>query len=64
MTVNGGLISTDTPVTMQWDNQNRLFVLSATQKLYVFTATGSSVVQAPGSPYSIPNAGYFTVASF
>jgi len=64
ITVQGGLIPTDTPQTMQWDRQNHLFVLSSTHKLYVFTVSGSSLVQAPGSPYSIPNAGYFTVASF
>jgi hypothetical protein len=63
-TADGGVIATDPPQTMQWDTQNHLFVLSSTHKLYVFTVTGSSLVQAPGSPYSIPNAGYFVVASF
>ena len=63
-TADGGVIATDPPQTMQWDTQNHLFVLSSTHKLYVFTVSGSTLVQAPGSPYRIPNAGYFVVASF
>jgi hypothetical protein len=64
MTLNGSLIPTDTPAQIQWDSQNRLFVLSITQKLYVFTANGNRVVQAQGSPYSIPNAESLAIASF
>jgi hypothetical protein len=64
MTLNGSLIPTETPAQIQWDNQNRLFVLSATQKLYVFTVTGNHVVEAPGSPYNIPNAASLSIASF
>lgn len=63
MTTSGAMIPTDTPAKMQWDGENHLFVLSTTQKLYVFTATGTSVVQTPGSPYSIPNAAVLYVAS-
>jgi hypothetical protein len=43
------------PVSMAyWDNANHLYVLGAS-KLYVFTATPTSVSQAPGSPYTIKN---------
>ena len=43
------------PVSMAyWDNANHLYVL-ASSKLYVFTATPTSVSQAAGSPYSITN---------
>lgn len=43
------------PVSMAyWDNANHLYVLAAS-KLYVFTATPTSVTQAAGSPYTIKN---------
>jgi hypothetical protein len=63
MTPNSASIPSDTPATMQWDNDNHLFVLSYSHKLYVFTATGSSIVQAPGSPQSIANAQSLYIAS-
>jgi hypothetical protein len=64
MTPNGDLIPTGIPVTMQWDSANHLFVLTQSQKLYVFTATETGVAQASGSPYSIPNAAHLNIASF
>ena len=37
-----------------WDNANHLYAISISAgKLYVFTATPTSVSQAPGSPHSI-----------
>jgi hypothetical protein len=43
------------PVGMAyWDNANHLYVLGAS-KLYVFTATPTSVTQAAGSPYTLKN---------
>lgn len=42
-----------------WDNNNHLYALvsnsAGTGKLYVYTVTSSSVTEAAGSPYSIPN---------
>jgi|CZKL01.1.fsa_nt_gi hypothetical protein len=41
---------------IHWDNANHLYAVSnATEKMYVFTVTASSVTQAPGSPYTIPD---------
>jgi hypothetical protein len=41
---------------MFWDNANHLYVISSsTSKLYVFTITPTSAIQAPGSPYTITN---------
>jgi hypothetical protein len=43
------------PVSMAyWDNANHLYVLGSS-KLYVFTATATSVTQAAGSPYTVKN---------
>jgi hypothetical protein len=36
-----------------WDNANHLFALG-NGELFVYTVTSSSVTEAPGSPYSIP----------
>jgi hypothetical protein len=63
MTPKGALIPTDTPSTMKWDNDSHLFVLSYSQKLYVFTATGSGIAQAPDSPHSIANAAFLYTTS-
>jgi hypothetical protein len=64
MTPNGALIPTEEPVIMQWDDQNHLFVLSSGyNKVYVFTVTDSGMVQAPGSPHTIDNAAFLSVAS-
>jgi hypothetical protein len=43
------------PVSMAyWDNHNHLYALGSS-KLYVFTATPTSVSQAAGSPYTVKN---------
>ena len=37
-----------------WDKSNHLFAISkANKKLYVYTVTPTTIVQAPGSPYTI-----------
>ena len=52
-----GLLTTDEIDQMFWDNHNHLYALSRTAgKLRVFTVTQSEHLQAPGSPYAIPNA--------
>jgi hypothetical protein len=42
-----------------WDNNNHLYALASNSpgsgKLYVYTVTSTSVSEATGSPYSIPN---------
>jgi hypothetical protein len=39
-----------------WDNHNHLYALDVLDnaKLYVYTVTPTSIVEAPGSPYSVP----------
>ncbi len=40
---------------MFWDNANHLYVVSSNlESLMVYTVTPTSLVEAPGSPYSIP----------
>jgi hypothetical protein len=63
MTPKGALIPTDTPAQMRWDNSNHLFVLSYSQKLYVFAATESGIAQAPDSPHSIAYAAFLYTTS-
>ena len=50
------------PVQMFWDKNDHLYVIGQNQDaintLWVFTVTSSSVTQAPGSPYSLPNPGW------
>ena len=37
-----------------WDKSNHLFAISkSSKKLYVYTITATTIVQAPGSPYAI-----------
>jgi hypothetical protein len=38
-----------------WDKNNHLFALGS-RALYVYTVTPTSIKEAPGSPYSIPEA--------
>jgi hypothetical protein len=41
-----------------WDKSNHLYALGGPEghgKLWVYTVTSSSITEAPGSPYSIPN---------
>jgi len=49
-----GLLTTAEVDQFFWDNQNHLYVVGRTSnKLWVFTVTPTSYVQAPGSPYTI-----------
>jgi hypothetical protein len=49
-----GLLTTDEICQFFWDNDNHLYAISSKSgKLFVFTATPTSVSQAPGSPYAI-----------
>jgi hypothetical protein len=45
-----------------WDRESHLYALSQ-NKLYVYTVTSTSIKQAPGSPYSIPEASSVIVLS-
>jgi hypothetical protein len=36
---------------MAWDKDNHLYALNTSGKLHVYTATTTSVVETPGSPY-------------
>jgi hypothetical protein len=47
---------------MAWDNSNHLYILgtkvgggAADEKLYVFTVSPTTITEAAGSPYVIPN---------
>jgi hypothetical protein len=48
-----------------WDNENHLYALGTNSKgasmLWVYTVTPTSTTEAPGSPYSIANAGSMIV---
>lgn len=49
-----GLLTANDIEQAFWDNANHLYAISRNAgKLYVFTATPTSVTQAPGSPYTI-----------
>jgi hypothetical protein len=51
-----GLLTSDSIWQVYWDNSNHLYAVSQTSgELFVFTVTGESYVQAPGSPYAITN---------
>jgi hypothetical protein len=45
-----------------WDGDNHLYALSG-GKLFVYTVTPASINEAPGSPYSIPEASSVIVRS-
>jgi hypothetical protein len=51
----GLLEAEDSFAEFGWDRDNHLFALSG-NALFVYTATPTSVKQAAGSPYSIPQA--------
>lgn len=56
VTQDTGLLTNDQIDQFFWDNANHLYAISRSGgKLYVFTVTPSSAVQAPGSPYTIAN---------
>jgi hypothetical protein len=48
-----------------WDNSNHLYAIEWNSygkgKLYAYTITPTSVTEAPGSPYAIPNPEYLIV---
>lgn len=57
-----GLLTTSQVNEVFWDNANHLYAISNTAGLlYVFGGTSAGVTQAPGSPYSIPNAQHLIV---
>jgi hypothetical protein len=45
-----------------WDKANHLYALGI-GKLFVYTVTPTSITEAPGSPYSIPEASSVIVLS-
>jgi hypothetical protein len=54
VTVGTGRLTTDEINQVAWDNSNHLYAIAPfAGKLFVFTVTSTSVVQAPGSPYNI-----------
>jgi hypothetical protein len=59
------LLTTDNIGSILWDNDNHMYVLGTDTKgagkLWVYTVTPTSVTEAPGSPYSITNAGGMVV---
>ncbi len=58
------LLTTDGVGQILWDNNNHMYALGSDAKggkLWVYTVTPTSVVEAPGSPYSITNAGGMVV---
>jgi hypothetical protein len=58
------LTSSEANGTILWDNDNHMYALGSDAKggkLWVYTVTPTSVTEAPGSPYSIPNAAGFVV---
>jgi hypothetical protein len=48
-------VLTTTPIDgVAWDKSNHLFAISKSgKKLYVYTVTATTIVQAPGSPYTV-----------
>lgn len=57
-----GLLTTADIEQAYWDNANHLYAISRNGgRLYVFTATPTSVTQAPGSPYTISHPQYIIV---
>jgi hypothetical protein len=51
------LLTNATIQLIRWDKANHLYAVSnSTKKMYVYTVTATSITQAPGSPYTIPDA--------
>lgn len=50
------LLQNQTVTPIYWDKNNHLYVIVGGAELYVYTVTPTSMKEAPGSPYSIPNA--------
>jgi hypothetical protein len=67
------VLTTDNIGPMLWDNNNHLYALTPFQtnggntsgqgKLHVYAVTDSGATEAPGSPYSIQNAGFLDFSS-
>lgn len=59
------LTSAEANGTILWDNNNHMYALGSNSKgegeLWVYTVTPTSIKEAPGSPYLIPNAASFVV---
>jgi hypothetical protein len=59
------LLPTDSINLIFWDNDNHMYAIGTDSagagELWVYTVTPTSVKEAPGSPYSIPNAGNLVV---
>ena len=58
------LLPNDSIGLIFWDKSNHLYALGSNSKggkLWVYTVTPTSVTEAPGSPYSIPNAANMAV---
>jgi hypothetical protein len=54
LTVYSGILTSAPIRRIRWDNANHLYAISSgLNKLFVFTVTPTSIVQAPGSPYAI-----------
>ncbi len=63
VTHGSGLIPSDLGAyQFAWDGDDHLYVVGY-RELYVYTVTPTSIKQAPGSPYSIPDAGNVSVLS-
>jgi hypothetical protein len=59
------LLPKDSISLIFWDNNNHMYAIGTDSagagKLWVYTVTPTSVTEAPGSPYSIPNAANMAV---
>jgi hypothetical protein len=60
------LLTNENIYQFYWDNENHLYAIGTNEsytdgRLWVYTVTPTSVTEAPGSPYSIPNAGSMIV---
>ncbi len=54
LTAATGLLTSDEIDQVFWDNDNHLYAISTSHgKLFVFTVSGTSHSQAPGSPYTV-----------
>jgi hypothetical protein len=61
------LLTTESISQIVWDNNDHMYAVGSDAKggkLWVYTVTPTSVTEAPGSPYSIPNAAGIVVQPF
>jgi hypothetical protein len=56
----GGLVASDPVSQVAWDKAGHLYALT-TSSLYVYTASGTGVEPAPGSPYTLSGSGPFSL---